>query len=253
MKQYLIFKLLAYSTVLIAIVAVTFGFENNEISTNNETNSPVLLELFTSQGCSSCPPADVVLSKYALENNPNIITLAFHVDYWNYIGWKDPFSQHQFSERQRDYAERLSSNVYTPQLVINGKHEIIGSETRSIDRIVKQELTQKTDVKINVNSIKLSENQLYITYAVTNANLNSEINFALVHKKVITAVKRGENSGKQLTNYNIVTEFIHQPVKTSEVTIPFNEKLQPSEYAIVAYVQEKENGKILGAVQHEIN
>lgn len=238
---------------MIILVCICLGYQNKTRSTSNNTKPSVVLELFTSQGCSSCPPADVVLGRYALDKTSNVIPLAFHVDYWNSIGWKDPFSKHQFSERQRVYAESLSSNVYTPQLVINGKYELIGSESNTIDRKVKQELMEKSDVVISVNTIQRSENQLHITYTIANANRDSNVNIALVHKKVVTAVKRGENSGRQLTNYNIVTEFLSQPLKAKEAVLPFTTALNPSEYAVVVYVQEKENGKILGAVQQEIN
>ncbi len=253
MRRLLFLKSIVASIFILAVGYVGLGFQNKKQATTNVSKSSVVLELFTSQGCSSCPPADVVLGKYALDTNVNVIPLAFHVDYWNYIGWKDPFSQHQFSERQRVYAENLNSNVYTPQLVINGKYQLNGSESSSIHRKVEQELLEKSDVVINVNSIQHEGNQLHIRYTIANANADSNVNIALVHKKVITAVKRGENSGRQLTNYNIVTEFLSQALKAKEAVLPFTTSQNSSEYAVVVFVQEKENGKILGAVQHEIN
>src|SRR3546814_16619660 len=87
---------------------------------------PVVVELFTSQGCSSCPPADALLVELARE--PSILALSFHVDYWDYIGWEDPFAEAQYTERQRDYVDRLGLRyVYTPQMVIDGRHNAVGS------------------------------------------------------------------------------------------------------------------------------
>lgn len=99
---------------------------NKNISTNNY-NGVSVIELFTSEGCSSCPSADRLLPQLA-KLDSNIFALSFHVDYWNYLGWKDPFSSAVFSERQRQYARNLRlKTIYTPQLVINGKYELVGS------------------------------------------------------------------------------------------------------------------------------
>ena len=90
----------------------------------------VVVELFTSEGCSSCPPADELLSEIVdgRYENTDVIGLSFHVDYWDYIGWKDPYASRDFTNRQRIYAEKLRSHqLYTPQMVVNGKHEFVGS------------------------------------------------------------------------------------------------------------------------------
>lgn len=100
-------------------------------SSQPESNNVVLLELFSSQGCSSCPPADRLLHELAdaPEMHGKIVPLAFHVDYWNYIGWRDPFSDTKWSERQRRYSEAFnSSRIYTPQMVVNGSVEFVGSD-----------------------------------------------------------------------------------------------------------------------------
>ena len=104
--------------------------------TKNLENRVVVLELFTSQGCSSCPPADRLLGKYA--NDENVIALSFHVDYWNRLGWKDPFSSAAYSRRQKDYAGLFKLNgVYTPQLVANGEKEMVGSNATKISNTIR--------------------------------------------------------------------------------------------------------------------
>ena len=133
-------KFLLLSLVLASSVYAGIQFQNKKKTNDSAESNVVVLELFTSQGCSSCPSADKVLGDYAVAQNPTIIPLAFHIDYWDHIGWKDPFSQHQFSERQRAYAENLNSNVYTPQLIINGKYQLVGSKSQAIEQNIKKQL-----------------------------------------------------------------------------------------------------------------
>src|SRR6516164_10851500 len=98
--------------------------------------TPVVVELFTSQGCSSCPPADAYLGELAARKD--VIPLAFHVDYWNYIGWADPFATKQMTQRQRDYQRALNQRyVYTPEMVVNGEAHEVGSDRHGIDRLIE--------------------------------------------------------------------------------------------------------------------
>ena len=173
--------------VIFALLLLSFsidGFSQITTKSKNSSTGIVVLELFTSQGCSSCPSADRVLSKYVIANQPNVFPLAFHVDYWNYIGWKDPFSKAQYSEKQREYAKNFNStSVYTPQLVINGKHELVGSSESKIDAIIKKESSLNNNSQIKIVSSKLSDNQLIVRVETSEINKNSKINFALVKKK----------------------------------------------------------------------
>src|SRR5690606_23996855 len=98
---------------------------------------PVVVELFTSQGCSSCPPADRFLGELAAR--PGVIALGLHVDYWDYIGWKDPYARRAHTERQRDYSRTLNQRyVYTPQMVINGAFQAIGSDRAAVDGLIEE-------------------------------------------------------------------------------------------------------------------
>ncbi|UUW08410.1 DUF1223 domain-containing protein [Flavobacterium plurextorum] len=222
-----------------------------------EQNGFVVLELFTSQGCSSCPPADEVLAKYATQNNPNIIPLAFHVDYWNRLGWNDPFSKSEFTQRQSNYATQLNAQGnYTPQIVINGKHELVGSKETAIESLVNKELAVKNQFHINIKKTSINENLLAIEYETNATAANTIINLALVKKKEFTSIKRGENSGLKQTSYNIVFDFktINKYTKTNnKISFQFNSDKIPSDYLVVAYLQNSNTGAIIGATKSEIN
>jgi hypothetical protein len=120
--------------------------------------NPVVVELFTSQGCSSCPAADKNLAdliEKAEAKGQLIIGLSFHVDYWNYIGWKDPYSKSDFTERQRKYASHLNSeSVYTPQMIVNGEKEFVGSDKSSATTQITKALQNKMLFNISINEIK---------------------------------------------------------------------------------------------------
>ena len=213
-----------------------------------------VLELFTSQGCSSCPPADEVLGKYASKNDPHIFPLSFHVDYWDRIGWKDPFSKRIFTDRQRRYSESLNTNTYTPQLVINGTVELVGSDEKNVVGLVQNELKSTRSNKIEIVSAVLSENRVLIRYKYLTDSKEVYLNAALVKKKMTTVVKTGENSGRTLINYNIVDDFLNEPlpnVKAGELSFDFKGK-NASDYFIVVYTQDNQAGTILAAAKSDI-
>lgn len=127
---------------LVTVIATGLGFFHKTIALSQTDaaadGAPVVLELFTSEGCSSCPPADALLSKLG-SSNKSVIPLAYHVDYWNRLGWSDPFSSHEWSERQSAYARPLNlSGDYTPQMVIGGGWQCVGSDGRSIARAIAE-------------------------------------------------------------------------------------------------------------------
>lgn len=153
-----------------------------------------LLELFTSQGCSSCPPADKLMAAYAKNKERNIIALAFHVDYWNRLGWKDPFSTTFSSRRQRDYALFIDkSSVYTPQVIINGEKEMIGSDQQKIDVQINKALLQKPSIKILIENIESANNKFIINYSTDKNVKNTTLHAALVQKEALTNIIKGEN------------------------------------------------------------
>jgi hypothetical protein len=161
--------------------------------------APVVVELFTSQGCSSCPPADAFLGELAQRRD--VIALAFHVDYWDYIGWKDPFASPDFTKRQRAYAGALSlRGIYTPQMVVDGRADAVGSDRARVEELIRRSsAAPKLALTVDATGAKpiliLSEARL--ARAAT-------IWLAIYDREERTRVKRGENGGRDLSEYNIV-------------------------------------------------
>ncbi|HXV23472.1 MAG TPA: DUF1223 domain-containing protein [Alphaproteobacteria bacterium] len=167
-----------------------------------EDSGPVVVELFTSQGCSSCPPADAFLGELA--HREDVIALAFHVDYWDYIGWKDPFASPDHTLRQRSYARALGlRTVYTPQMVIDGRADAVGSNRSRVDRLIDgaRELPK---LAIGLES---SAGKHMLSLPDARIDRPATIWLAIYEREERTSVRRGENAGRDLSNYNIVREF----------------------------------------------
>ena len=168
------------------------------------SQSPVVVELYTSQGCSSCPPADRVIAELATQYGDRVLPLSFHVDYWDYIGWKDPFSSGANTERQRRYSHTFKRrNVYTPQAVIQGAEEMVGSSRgKLLQSIIRQAEHLRTAPSIE---LALKNNQIQIV--VGQGSGSAEVMAVEYKPQHTTKILRGENRGETLTNYNIVTNF----------------------------------------------
>ncbi len=170
-----------------------------------QAGRPVVVELFTSQGCSSCPPADAFLGELARRDN--VVALAFHVDYWDYIGWKDPFGDPLFTQRQRAYAARLRQrSIYTPQMVIDGATHEVGSRRDRVEATIRQRLDAgpAERVSIPIEFGRRSDGPVTIVVPKAAANGPADLLLAAVDAEHVTEIKRGENSGRVLSDYNVV-------------------------------------------------
>lgn len=211
-----------------------------------------VVELFTSQGCSSCPPADRLFSQTIAEakkDGRKIIALSFHVDYWNRLGWADPFSDKQYSQRQSEYMAGMKlRSAYTPQMVVNGVHEFVGSSSRDLKTALGEALATKpaAGFKSLIATFK-GNNAPQIKYELEGDYAGCEVHFALVSLSETTSVKRGENGGKELTNENVVRQFITIPA-TANGVLNFDKLPMPApgNMAIVGYIQH-DDLSIIGA------
>lgn len=213
----------------------------------------VVLELFTSQGCSSCPSADELLNNvYETHSNKNVITLSYHVDYWNYIGWKDPFSKQAFSDKQRNYSRKFfSSSIYTPQIVVNGKEHFVGSKKEIMNTKLKAYLDKFSENEMSISNVEKQENLIRFNYQVKGSANGKRLRIALVIKERETVVKSGENRNRVLKNSNIVVEELYLDLNltkgSGEISIP-ELVLKTDDLSIIVLV-ESENSDITGGAQ----
>jgi len=213
------------------------------------TNSFAVVELFTSQGCSSCPAADRLLSEL-IDKNDNVLALSFHVSYWNYLGWKDPYSSEAFTNRQRAYSSAFRlGRVYTPQMIVNGKEEFVGSNRRQAENAIKSALDQasKHKIKLELNN---KHQQLDIKYNLEGSSKGYLINVALVERDVSNKVPRGENGGKTLHHDNVVRAFeTTHANKSGVLTLTIPNDINPANAAVIAFTQNAASWVISGATK----
>jgi hypothetical protein len=247
---------------LLAIGVVLFmgcAGEAQSAAPRAKTDRPrtVVLELFTSQGCSSCPPADELLSRLRRETfaGGTVIPLAYHVDYWNYLGWSDPFSSAQWSARQRDYAASIpSTQVYTPQLVINGTEQLVGSSERPVRAAIERQLDGRDRGSVSIERLTRTGNHLDVELRAhldrDPAGGNADLVVVLFEDGLTTAVSRGENGGRSLTNDSIVrwqsraAEVHADGVETTaKVTIPVG----AGRLGVAAFLQDARSRAIFGS------
>ena len=161
---------------------------------------PAVVELFTSQGCSSCPPADAYIGELA--QHKDVLALSFHVDYWDDLGWKDRFSSQSATQRQRIYSvARRRSSVYTPQVVIDGQDEFVGTDRRNIGQALA---TARTGVPVRIT---LRDEDVIVDLSAGAQTVPSEVSMVAYLRKAMTPIGHGENSGRTLEEFNIVRDF----------------------------------------------
>jgi hypothetical protein len=195
------------STALLVVMILAFGCSPAHSETPTASGSPVVLELFTSQGCSSCPPADALLTRLASEGPANVIPLAFHVDYWNYIGWTDPFSSATWSQRQQAYATFFHENPYTPQLVVNGTTYAVGSDEGRIRSLIAKAAATPPAGHVELKSATVSGGKVTLDVSAFSDQSGGDLIAVVYETSLSTPVKRGENGGRTLHDDFVVRRF----------------------------------------------
>lgn len=230
----------------IAAVLLAVGLLISSLSVRAE-EPPVVVELFTSQGCSSCPPADRLLGE--LRTRDDVIALSFHVDYWDYIGWEDPFAKARYTERQREYVRVMGGRyVYTPQMVFDGHLEAVGSRRAEVQARIAR---AKADGKAVRPQLVADAGGSRIVVPEGKAETSAAVWLVLYDGRHETPVARGENAGSRLANYNVVRRLERIGTWTgSRLEIPVNLEAARAEghAGCAVLVQENDgNGPIVGA------
>jgi hypothetical protein len=201
---------------------------------------PILVELFTSEGCSSCPPADALLAELA--GRPDVLALSFHVDYWDRLGWKDPFSLPAATQRQQRYAELLDlATVYTPQIVVDGKWQAVGSDRAEVARALGAARNERADMPI---VLAVDRGRAQITLGAGGKEAAATVLLVGFDRGHVATVARGENAGRTLTHVDVVrsiTQGAPFDGKANTVELPI-----PSPCDRVAAIVQARDGRILG-------
>ncbi|MCB1139491.1 MAG: DUF1223 domain-containing protein [Leptospiraceae bacterium] len=219
------------------------GESSAESIQSSEAKPPVVLELFTSQGCSSCPPADGLLSELHQERiiaGREVIALSHHVDYWNRLGWKDPYSSPQASERQQYYVRSLEARgSYTPQIVVDGRYETVGHREAEIRRLIEKDYPSYASIQLEIVQGKRNPG-IRISLSRT-LRKNEKIHIFLAQDNVQNPVPVGENAGRQLHHDGVV--LLRRDLEGSQRIFEVDSSILPAtegEYRLVAFIQSPE-------------
>jgi hypothetical protein len=243
---------LAIALLLLAAALPAYAME---CSAQSGERTAALVELYTSEGCSSCPPADRWLSGLAQGGVPDrIVPLALHVDYWDYIGWKDPFASAQYTDRQREYAASLGLRyVYTPQIVVDGRHDIVGSHRREVTRAIQQASETAPAVEVTLEAAEGGRAMLSAGTAPSGGAMVWLVTFDDGHS---TPVARGENRGRDLHNSNVVRELTALGTWNGEAKsfpLDFAKARSEGRGGCAVIVQDGRGGPVLGAAVFDLD
>jgi hypothetical protein len=224
---------------------------------------PVIVELFTSEGCSSCPPADRLLQKLVAQQpvaGAEIIALEEHVDYWNHLGWTDPYSSHDWTERQQDYAAHFRGDPYTPQAVVDGHSEFVGNSAHDASQLIEKAAAgEKTEVAIEVTQADAKTSRLHVSVGkLPNPSSGdvAEIWLAVTEDGLHSAVSRGENAGRELPHIATLRS-LHRigaaDANSSAVSfsgnpiVKLDSRWNAAKLHVTVFVQQKKSREIIGA------
>lgn len=233
----------------ISLLTISFATKNLNKKVRKAKDGFALVELFTSEGCSSCPPADAILEEVEKKySDKNVLVVAYHVDYWDKLGWKDIFSSSVFTARQEYYADlfRLNS-IYTPQVIVNGRKEFIGSNKVKLTSSIDEQLNEKPTASIKLKANQNNPGKIDVNYSAEgNSSKGEQIILLLVQKMATNKIGRGENEGRTLHHINIVREISSLSVTAKEATKSFElpHGLNKGDVFIAGFIQEKRSGKI---------
>lgn len=243
--------------VLSMIFAVSFLLCGASASASSV---PILVELFTSEGCSDCPPADAFLQALDAKQplpGAQLIVLEEHVDYWDDKGWRDPFSSHALTQRQEKYVDRLhvKDGAYTPQMVVDGSEAFVGNNRVEAAQALQKEIsTPKTGV--DISAVHVENGKVFAHIATGGLPSKAEVFIALALDHAQSQVLHGENGGRELQHVAVVRRLnAVGKVKKGEpfskdITLPLDQANES--YRVIAFVQEPDEGRVLGAAMAEV-
>jgi hypothetical protein len=250
---------LRFLTVITALFLLS-SLASGHAQTTHTNRTPVLVELFTSEGCSSCPPADALLAKLDHDQpvqNAEIIILEEHVDYWDDLGWHDRFSSHQYTQRQSQYSNRLGvDGVYTPQMIVDGTEQFVGNDTFHARRSITN-AAQKAKLNLSLSRPIVDAHKVSSSVSLpasSPSQAHAELYAALVDPLDTTDVRNGENGGRRLQHAGVVRSLQRIGTLKDLSAGPLNFSLNApgdvklTEMRVVVFAQQNDQGSVLGAV-----
>ncbi len=250
------FALLASAIATLALLFATRQLISKS-DADESSDSPggfAVVELFTSQGCSSCPSADknlMSIAERAEANGLSVYTLSFHVDYWNYLGWSDPYSSAAATRRQRLYAKVMGGDrVYTPQMFVNGTTEFVGSNQALSNKAIKSALESTTQAKLTATAHD-QNGEVQVNWQASGTQAGDLIVAALVQNQAQQSVSAGENTGRTLNHANVVRDIKVAPIAAGETSLAFTlpSDLKANDYQVIAFIQAADDAQIRAATR----
>jgi hypothetical protein len=243
--------------ITVALATGFLGLEAQDTA-NKPAQKVVLVELFTSEGCSSCPPADALLRQVngaETTEGQLIVGISEHVTYWNSLGWSDPFSSPVYTQRQNDYVDRFHlESSYTPQMVVNGAEQFVGSDRAAFVQAVEKEQGQQSPISLHILSVSVDGNKLTVNFS-TSGDVpahGADLVAVLADDTDRSNVLRGENSGQTLAHVSVarsisrVAKLKAAGEQTVQIPIPSSFQASPGHHLIL-FAQLPGNGRVLGA------
>jgi hypothetical protein len=240
-------SLLPICVFAISLLTISFSTKNLNKKMTKDNDGFALIELFTSEGCSSCPAADEALKEIQKKySDKNVLVLGYHVDYWNKLGWNDIFSDVSFTQRQEYYSNIFHLNsIYTPQAVVNGRKEFLGSNKSKLIISIEEQLNERSAESIKLNAVQNIEGKIDVQYSAEGADAKKEqAIFVLIQKMATNEIKKGENTGKTLHHINIVRNIFYLPLKEKITNFTLPAGFSKEDFFVAGFIQDKKSGKI---------
>lgn len=240
--------------VLAACINVQSETAIKPLSVMGDNKGFAVVELFTSEGCSSCPPADKLIERISNENpDKPIYVLAYHVDYWDHQGWKDPFSAREYTDRQRMYGSWLHlQTIYTPQIVVNGVTEFVGSDANTAERVISEGLNEGAANTLSLTG-KVENGKINVDYREAVHEKRTELLLALVQKTGASDVMAGENAGRHLSHVQIVRQLKRVDLNNKTASIDVPAGFNGTDWELIGFVQRTSDGRITAAARWKMS
>ena len=241
---------------LSAVIGLIAVFLTSSASSQSTRHTPVLVELFTSEGCESCPPADEILMRFARQRTvgvTDVVLMSEHVDYWNYLGWRDPFSARQFTSRQEDYGRAFGGDIYTPQVVVDGQYDVLGSNYDAVTGAIARASSAIKGTVATTTHWRADAIDLHV--ATDPVKDPANVYLAVTEDNLSNKALRGENKGRTLSHAAVVRQLTllgsskANTAYTGDHVVHLRPEWKPSDVRLIVFTQSTKSRAVLAISQ----